>query len=114
MFVPADHEVIGVADPLRGQAPKAFVVLHSSFDGDQVWVCEQIIASVPRSMQAAAPLESVVVVPALPKTRSGKILRRTMRGMADGRREPVPSTIADVRVQAVISPLLGGSATRAG
>lgn len=102
----AECAVIGVADPIRGQAPKAFVVLQSGFGGDQAGVCEQIIASVPREMQDVAPLESVVVVPALPKTRSGKILRRTMRGIADGRPEPVPSTIADRRVLDLISPLL--------
>lgn len=48
----------------------------------------------------------MVIVPALPKTRSGKILRRTMRGIADGRPEPVPSTIEDVRVLDAITPLL--------
>jgi propionyl-CoA synthetase len=53
-------------------------------------------------------LKSVVVVPSLPKTRSGKILRRTMRGIADGRPEPVPSTIEDPRVLEVITPLLQG------
>jgi propionyl-CoA synthetase len=51
-------------------------------------------------------LKSVVVVPALPKTRSGKILRRTMRGIADGRAEPVPSTIEDASVLTSITPLL--------
>ena len=51
-------------------------------------------------------LKQVVVVPGLPKTRSGKILRRTMRGIADGRPEPVPSTIEDVRVLEAITPLL--------
>jgi acyl-coenzyme A synthetase/AMP-(fatty) acid ligase len=90
------------------------VVLHSSSDGDQLRGCEQIIASVPRSMQADAPLESVVVVPALAKANSGKILRRTMSGIADCRPEPVTSTIADVRVLDDISPSLRGCATRAG
>ncbi len=55
-----------------------------------------------------AALTEVVVVPALPKTRSGKNLRRTMCGIADGRPEPVPSTIEDVRVLDVITPLLKG------
>jgi propionyl-CoA synthetase len=47
-------------------------------------------------------------VPGLPKTRSGKILRRTMRNIADGRNEPVPSTIEDRAVLDVITPLLTG------
>ena len=45
-------------------------------------------------------------MPGLPKTRSGKILRKTMRGIADGRAEPVPSTIEDVSVLEVLTPLL--------
>ena len=53
-------------------------------------------------------MKEVVVVPGLPKTRSGKILRRTMRGIADGREEPVPSTIEDVRVLDDITPFLKG------
>jgi propionyl-CoA synthetase len=46
------------------------------------------------------------VVPGLPKTRSGKILRRTMRGIADGRDEPVPSTIEDPGVLDTLRPVL--------
>ncbi|MHB1066499.1 MAG: hypothetical protein ACYC2Z_03595, partial [Candidatus Nanopelagicales bacterium] len=53
-----------------------------------------------------AALKEVVVVPGLPKTRSGKILRRTMRGIADGRPEPVPSTIEDPGVLEAITPFL--------
>jgi propionyl-CoA synthetase len=48
----------------------------------------------------------VDVVPALPKTRSGKILRKTMRGIADGRDEPVPSTIEDPGVLDALRPIL--------
>ena len=50
--------------------------------------------------------KEVVVVPALPKTRSGKILRRSMRAIAEGRDEPVPSTIEDPRVLEDLAPLL--------
>ncbi|MCZ4509528.1 hypothetical protein O3Q52_15245 [Streptomyces sp. ActVer] len=48
----------------------------------------------------------VTVVAALPKTRSGKILRRTMRGIADGRDEPIPSTVDDPDVIEVLRPVL--------
>jgi propionyl-CoA synthetase len=47
-------------------------------------------------------------VPALPKTRSGKILRKTMRGIADGRDEPIPSTIEDPNVLDTLRPILRG------
>ena len=53
-----------------------------------------------------AALRDVRVVPGLPKTRSGKILRRSMRAIAEGRDEPVPSTIEDPRVLEDLAPLL--------
>ena len=55
-----------------------------------------------------AALKEVFVVPALPKTRSGKILRRTMRGIAAGRDEAVPSTIEDPAVLAHLRDILRG------
>ena len=57
---------------------------------------------------AVAAFRLVDVVPALPKTRSGKILRKTMRGIAAGRDEPVPSTIDDASVLDVLRPILRG------
>jgi propionyl-CoA synthetase len=53
-----------------------------------------------------ALLHRVDVVAALPKTRSGKILRKTMRGIADGRNEPVPSTIEGPAVLDALRPVL--------
>jgi propionyl-CoA synthetase len=55
---------------------------------------------------AVASFKDVAVVPALPKTRSGKILRKTMRGIADGVQEPVPSTIDDPSVLDTLRPIL--------
>ncbi len=55
---------------------------------------------------AVASLKDVAVVAALPKTRSGKILRKTMRGIADGADEPVPSTIDDAAVLDALRPVL--------
>ena len=52
--------------------------------------------------------------PGLPKTRSGKILRRTMRGIADGRPEQIPSTIEDASVLEVLTPLLQKHSGQAG
>jgi len=53
-----------------------------------------------------AAFRDVDIVPGLPKTRSGKILRRTMRGIADGREESVPSTIEDPTVLDTLRPIL--------
>lgn len=102
----AECAVIGVADALKGQIPRAFVVLQSGADIPHDQVAKEIVAAVRNEIGPVAALKSVMVVPALPKTRSGKILRRTMRGIADGRPEPVPSTIEDVHVLDVISPML--------
>jgi propionyl-CoA synthetase len=104
----AECAVIGVHDVMKGQAPRAFVVLKAGADVDPEQLGEQIVATVRELVGPVAAMKQVVVVPGLPKTRSGKILRRTMRGIADGREEPIPSTIEDVRVLEEIAPLLKG------
>ena len=94
----AECAVIGVHDDLKGQIPRAFVVLKAGASIDARELQEQIVQSVRDQIGPVAAFKEVVVVPALPKTRSGKILRRTMRGIAAGRDEPVPSTIEDPAV----------------
>ena len=102
----AECAVIGVHDDLKGQIPRAFVVLKSGVEVDPAVLQREIVAAVRDQIGPVAALKEVVIVPGLPKTRSGKILRRTMRGIADGRPEAVPSTIEDVRVLDAITPLL--------
>jgi len=104
----AECAVIGVQDQLKGQIPRAFVVLKFGADIDPAVLEKEIVKSIRDEIGAVAALKEVVIVPGLPKTRSGKILRRTMRGIADGRPEPVPSTIEDIRVLDDIAPLLKG------
>ena len=76
----------------------------------------ELVQLVREQVGAVASLKDVAVVAALPKTRSGKILRKTMRGIADGNAdEPVPSTIESVDVlRPVLRPLLQHSPTDAG
>ena len=104
----AECAVIGVHDDLKGQLPRAFVVLKagSSIDADELQA--QVVAKVREEIGPVAAMKHVVVVPALPKTRSGKILRRTMRGIAAGRDEPVPSTIEDPAVLDHLRDVLRG------
>ncbi|MDA8434644.1 MAG: propionyl-CoA synthetase [Actinomycetales bacterium] len=102
----AECAVIGVHDELKGQLPRAFVVLKSGADIDPEQLQREIVDAVRDEIGPVAAFKSVVVVPALPKTRSGKILRRTMRGIADGRPEAPPSTIEDLSVLDVLRPLL--------
>ncbi|MDT5180742.1 MAG: propionyl-CoA synthetase [Mycobacterium sp.] len=100
----AECAVIGVADSLKGQAPRGFVVLKSGASADGV--VDELVAAVREKIGAVASLKRVDVVPALPKTRSGKILRKTMRGIADGKDEPVPSTIEDPGVLEALTAVL--------
>ena len=102
----AECAVIGVHDALKGQVPRAFVVLKAGAGIDPAELQRQVVAAVRSQIGPVAALKEVVVVPGLPKTRSGKILRRTMRGIADGRPEPVPSTIEDPGVLEAITPFL--------
>ncbi|MFM1917271.1 MAG: hypothetical protein RJB01_786 [Actinomycetota bacterium] len=104
----AECAVIGVHDDIKGQLPRAFVVLKSGQEIDSDSLASEVIQAVRDEIGPVAAFKSVVIVPALPKTRSGKILRKTMRGIADGRDEPVPSTIEDISVLEAITPLLRG------
>ncbi len=94
----AECAVIGVHDSLKGQVPLGFVVLKAGADIEDSVLEAELVAAVREQIGAVAALRTVRVVDALPKTRSGKILRRTMRNIADGVDEPVPSTIEDAGV----------------
>jgi propionyl-CoA synthetase len=91
----AECAVIGVADPLKGQLPRGFVVLKAGVTDDPDDIGRELVARVRDEIGAVAAFRDVTVVGGLPKTRSGKILRKTMREIADGKEPPVPSTIED-------------------
>lgn len=107
----AECAVIGVHDELKGQVPRALVVLKSGVELDEEGTRRleaELVQRVRDEVGAVAALRRVDVVDALPKTRSGKILRKTMRQMADGQEAMVPSTIEDRGVldalEAVLRP----------
>ena len=106
----AECAVIGVADQMKGQIPRGFVVLKAGVDasaeGYEDKLRAELIQMVRDQVGAVASLKEVAIVPALPKTRSGKILRKTMRGIADGLDEPVPSTIESADVLDQLRPVL--------
>ncbi|MFF7248289.1 propionyl-CoA synthetase [Embleya sp. NPDC008237] len=104
----AECAVIGVADELKGQVPRGLVVLKAGVDREPAQVAAELVLRVRETIGAVAALRRVDVVPALPKTRSGKILRRTMRDIADGRRSEPPSTIEDPGVLDTLRPTLTG------
>ncbi|MER5662186.1 AMP-binding enzyme, partial [Streptomyces mirabilis] len=102
----AECAVIGVADALKGQVPRGFVVLKADIDREPSVIEAELVQLVRERIGAVASLKDVSVVAALPKTRSGKILRKTMRGIADGHDEPIPSTVDDPGVIEVLRPVL--------
>ena len=93
----AECAVIGVNDSLKGQVPRGFVVLKAGVDADPGHAARRTRRADSRRRSAPSPpCAGSTSSAALPKTRSGKILRKTMRGIADGNDESVPSTIDDV------------------
>jgi propionyl-CoA synthetase len=104
----AECAVIGVNDAFKGQVPRGFVVLKAGVGADPGVISAELVQLIRDQIGPVAALRRVDVVAALPKTRSGKILRKTMRGIADGQDEPVPSTIEDPAVLDALRPVLGG------
>ena len=102
----AECAVIGVNDALKGQIPRGFVVLKAGVSVDSATVSAELVQLVRDQIGPVAALRRVDVVPALPKTRSGKILRKTMRGIADGQDEIVPSTIENAADLDALRPVL--------
>jgi propionyl-CoA synthetase len=102
----AECAVIGVADPLKGQLPRGFVVLKSGVGDDPDDIARELVRMVREEIGAVAAFRDVTVVGGLPKTRSGKILRKTMREIADGKEAHVPSTIEDPSVLDTLRPSL--------
>jgi propionyl-CoA synthetase len=102
----AECAVIGVHDDLKGQLPRGLVVLKAGVDIPEEVLREELVAAVRRDIGPVAAFRDVSVVDGLPKTRSGKILRKTMRGIADGRDEAIPSTIEDPAVLDALRPIL--------
>ncbi len=100
--------VIGVHDDLKGQVPRGLVVLKAGADVEPDDLRADLVARMRDQIGAVASFKQVDVVAALPKTRSGKILRRSLRAIADGKDEPVPSTIEDPGVLDALRPTLQG------
>ena len=102
----AECAVIGLNDELKGQRPAGFVVLKAGEDIDPDQLRTELVAQVRSTIGPVADFKDVAVVEALPKTRSGKILRKTMRQIADGQDYTVPSTIEDPSVIDDLIPVL--------
>ena len=94
----AECAVIGVADEFKGQVPVGFVILKGGFDTKEEDLESELIRMVRKKVGPVASFKQSVITKRLPKTRSGKILRATMRDLADGKSFSTPSTIEDPSV----------------
>ena len=91
----AECAVIGIADKLKGQLPCGFVVLKAGVDRTHDEIEKELIKLVRDKIGPVAAFKIAITVDRLPKTRSGKILRGTMRQIADGESWKMPATIDD-------------------
>jgi propionyl-CoA synthetase len=91
----AECAVVGAADELKGQVPVGFVVLKAGVERPHVEIVAEVVQLVRDRIGPVASFKTAAVVGRLPKTRSGKILRGTMRRIADGEEYTIPATIDD-------------------
>jgi propionyl-CoA synthetase len=91
----AECAVTGVADEIKGEIPVGFVVLKAGADRDPAELEQELVRMVRRRIGPIASFKITLVVRRLPKTRSGKILRGTIKKIADGTPYRVPATIDD-------------------
>ena len=102
----AECAVVGIADELRGQRPVALVLLKDGANIEEEELEAQLTSFIREKIGALAYFKNAVIVKRLPKTRSGKILRKTIRNIADGASYTVPSTIDDPAILTEISERL--------
>jgi propionyl-CoA synthetase len=105
----AECAVIRVHDQLKGQLPLGLVVLKAGTDRDEEDVKKELFLMIRNTIGPIACYKETCVVKRLPKTRSGKILRSTMRKIADGEPYVMPSTIDDPatlgEIEAALNPI---------
>jgi len=91
----AECAVMGIADKLKGQVPVGLLVLNAGVDRNDGEISREAVQLVRNKIGPVAAFKTALVVQRLPKTRSGKILRGTMRKIADGEDWKMPATIDD-------------------
>jgi propionyl-CoA synthetase len=102
----AECAVIGPADRLKGQLPVGFLVLKAGVERPHDEIVTEVVKMVREQIGAVAAFKTATVVERLPKTRSGKILRSTMRKIADGEPYTTPATIDDPAILAEVGDAL--------
>ncbi len=104
----AECAVIGAADGLKGQVPVGLLVLKAGVERPHTEIAAEVVQLVRDRIGPVASFKAALVVDRLPKTRSGKILRGTIRKLADGEEAVIPPTIDDPAVIAEIEAVLAG------
>lgn len=102
----AECAVIGAKDTLKGEVPVGFVVLKAGSNQAHAVIAKECVALVRDKIGPVAAFKTALVVNRLPKTRSGKILRGTMKKIADGDAWSMPATIDDPAILDEIATVL--------
>jgi propionyl-CoA synthetase len=102
----AECAVVGIADELKGQVPAGFVVLKDGYRLENEDLAPELIMIIRSNIGAVANFKQVAIVKRLPKTRSGKILRKSIRTLADWGKTAIPSTIDDPSILEEIKDVL--------
>ena len=108
----AECAVVGIADDLKGQVPIGLAVLKAGVERGRPEIAAELVARVRDEIGPVASFKDVRIVTALPKTRSGKVLRGTIRKMADGEEWRIPATIEDPAVLDDLRDVLLGMGRR--
>jgi propionyl-CoA synthetase len=104
----AECAVLGIKDELKGEVPCGFIVLKAGVDQPPNEIEKEIIALVRQKIGPVAAFKIAITVARLPKTRSGKILRGTIKKIADGDPWTMPATIDDPAILGEIEGALKG------
>ncbi len=102
----AECAVIGVADEIKGEVPVGFVVTKAGVTRSDAEIAKDLVEKVREQIGPVAAFKTAIVVKRLPKTRSGKILRGTMKRIADSREYTTPATIDDPAILGEITEAL--------
>ena len=88
--MPTECAIVGAKDEMKGTVPVALLVVPPGADASDAEISQEVIAMIRETVGAVASVKSAAVVKALPKTRSGKILRGVMKKIADGEEYVLP------------------------
>ena len=103
----AECAVVGVKDELKGEVPLGFVVLKAGVHRPETDIIQEVVQMVRDQIGPVASFKKATVVQRLPKTRSGKVLRSTIKKIADHEAYKIPATIDDPKILDEIAEILG-------